>query len=203
MYKYFLVLSLALIVVLNSCNPKIYCFTAEPAAVGSKDSVHINWKVRGKPTLMLDHIKIANPPADSLDLLEFSLYVKKGNKSPAHLKRQVTLLPDESFSVMVVRVDSLSPAGDSLVAVGINDSLRWKGVSISTIDNISNRALTIFHGGRTGTLPATSNNSDIWAGLPYADFWMIKSPLTEAEKKDHSLIPTRIPLKIKIQPTKK
>src|SRR4051812_26241439 len=101
-------------ILLCACNPKIYSFTALPQAVWSKDSVQLHWSARGETSLLFDQLLQANPPGDSLHLLEFTLVAEKGSKPMAHQKRQVLLLTEQNRSVLVLRMDSLSQKGDSL-----------------------------------------------------------------------------------------
>jgi len=61
------------------------------------DSVILNWKVKGKPTLLFDERKIFRPSSDSLKILEFTLSVQRDRKTK-YIKRQVSVLPKESDS---------------------------------------------------------------------------------------------------------
>ena len=185
---------------LCACHPKIYSFTALPQAVWSKDSVQLHWTARGKTSLLFDQLQQANPPGDSLHLLEFTLVAEKGNKPIAHQKRQVLLLTGQSHSILVLRMDSLSAKEDSLIAIGINDTLRWKGVAIQTVTADANRPLLVSHAGKTALLSGNSTVSAEWTNLPYSGPWEVKSPLSDAERNNHSLIPTRILLNVIIKP---
>jgi hypothetical protein len=198
--KLFLINGMFLLLV--SCGPKIYYFEAEPRAVSSADSIIMRWKIRGKPTMLFDRIWMANPGADSLQLLEFTLVAEKGTKEPAHLKKQVILLPRASRSTLYIRMDSLSASGDSLIAISTNDTMRWQNVYIMSLSNYSGRELVVSHAGRTKELNKGSSDDNNWADLPYGGLWEIKSPLSESEIKDHSLIPARIELQVTIKPGK-
>jgi hypothetical protein len=133
-----------------SCGPKIFSFTAEPKTVFSKDSVILTWKARGKPTMRFDQKHIANPPGDSLSLLEFTLVVEKGSKSPAHKTQSVKLLPPLSLQFMPVRIISIS--GDSLIAKGMTDTLVWSNYLVYSVTGTQNRQLLVTHNGISSEL---------------------------------------------------
>ena len=191
-------LFLAVIVsgVLTSCRPKIFSFTASPKTVSSKDSVILSWKVRGKPSMRFDQLRIANPPGDSLHLLQFSLVVEKGNKKPAHQTQSVTVLPGLSMQLMPVRIIAIS--GDSLVAKGITDTLLWRNYFVYSVTGNENRPLVVTHNNITDLLPDSVTESFAWKQLPYSGEWEVKTQLTKPEKDDHSKIPDRIVLKVMI-----
>jgi hypothetical protein len=202
MHRLLPIILTGMIFLFASCKPKIYSFQAEPSAVSNADSVRLQWKIRGRPTMMYDRVSMANPGGDSLQLLEFTLVAEKGNNDPAHAKRQIILLPEACKTILYVRMDSLSKNGDSLIAIGINDTIRWNDVVIADLSNTAFRQLMISHAGRSGVLEDGAMHDAGWKDLPYGGNWEIKSPLTEMEKKDHSKIPTRIELQVIIKPGK-
>ncbi|MFL5809950.1 MAG: hypothetical protein ACJ749_10550 [Flavisolibacter sp.] len=185
-------------VLLQSCKPRIISFTAEPTRVTSKDSVILKWKVKGKPLLMFDQVMQANPPADSMHLLEYTLYVTKGRKNAAHQKIQVLLLPAESQQALALRIESLVPSSDTAIARTFLDSSKWTGFIITSLSAVSNRTIVLSHAGQTGTLQDSSTKSETWRGKPYAGQWQILLPLTMQEKNDRGLIPDRVLLNVNL-----
>jgi hypothetical protein len=186
------ILFLAGVLCASSCQPKIYSFTAMPKAVYRRDSVHLAWKVRGRPTIQFIASSQANPPGDSLHLLAFRLIDSLGKKNPARQTREVYLLDEESRSFLVMRMDSLSAGKDTLIGVGPNDPDRWEGVAIRSLQSLSDRPLLITHAGRTALLADTAGRLEAWNGLPFGGDWEIRTALTAAEKVNHGLLPTRI-----------
>jgi hypothetical protein len=196
------ILLLAELLCAASCQPKIYSFTAMPRAVYRRDSVHLDWKVRGRPTMQYIGSSQANPPGDSLHLLVFRLVDNLGRKDPARQTREVYLLDEESRSFLVMRMDSLSVGKDTLIGVGPNDPDRWEGVAIRSLQSLSDRPLLITHAGRTALLADTAARLEAWNGLPFGGDWEIRTALTAAEKKDHGSLPTKIRLRTYLIPAK-
>jgi len=184
----------------SSCAPKITNFTATPATITKGDSVLLNWKIKGKPTVMFDQRKIAHPPGDSLDILEFILSVQK-DKKVKYIKRQVSLLPKESSDRVVLITNDLH--GDTLIAAGLKDTILWSEFEIISVSSLSARPVIVIHANKKSVLKNPEIPSDIWQGMPYGGNWQIMSIVTEEEKKDHSLIPNQLEIKVLIRPVKK
>jgi hypothetical protein len=185
-----------------ACQPKIYSFTAMPVAVYQLDSVHLDWKVRGRPMLQFIESSQANPPGDSLHLLVFRLVDSLGTRNPARQTREVYLLDAESRSFLVMRMDSLSVGQDTLIGICPNDPVRWQGMAIRSLQSLSERPLVITHAGRTAVLADTTARLAAWNGLPFGGDWEIRTALTAAERQDHRLLPTRIRLRTYLIPEK-
>jgi hypothetical protein len=111
----------------------------------------------------------------------------------------VALRGKETDSVVQVevRVDSATDqiafapviVGDSLVASGINDTVRWGGrFSILTVAAGSTRSLTVTHAGVTRVLTPGEQPDTAFRGSPIGGAWAINSALSD-EKEDHNLIP--------------
>lgn len=184
-----------LILIFCSCAPKIN-FTALPATITKGDSVLLNWKISGKPTLLFDQRKIAHAPGDSLEILEFTLSVQKGKKVK-YIKRQISVLPKESTDRVVLMTNNLH--GDTLIASGIKDTLIWAGFEIISVSSLSARPVIILHANIKFELKNPEIPSNVWEGTPYAGDWKIMSLLTEAEKENHSLIPGQLEIKVLIR----
>lgn len=191
-----LFIAIAVTGLLASCSPKIFSFTAEPKTVSTKDSVILSWRARGKPTMRFDQKHIANPPGDSLNLLEFTLVVEKGSKDPAHKTQSVRLLPSLSLQFMPVRISSIS--GDSLIAKGITDTLLWRDYFVYSVTGTQNRRLLVTHNSITSELTDSLTSSFAWKQTPFAGGWEIKTLLNKSEIEDRSQIPERFILKVMI-----
>ncbi len=182
-----------------SCVPKIN-FTATPAVITNGDSVLLNWKVKGKPTLMFDQRKIPHTPNDSLEILEFTLSVQRGKKE-RYIKRQVSVLPKETIDRVALITNEIK--GDTLIASGTKDSTLWAGFEVISVSTLSERPLIIFHADIESMLKDSEIGSNQWEGTRYCGNWKIMTLLTEAEKKDHSIIPDQLEIKVIIRPLKK
>jgi hypothetical protein len=199
-FKSFLSGSLAFIIIFYSCTPKIFSFTASPPTITNGDSVILNWKIKGKPTLMFDQRKISHPGNDSLQVLEFTLSVEKGKKEK-HIKRQVSLLPKESTDKVVLITNNLK--GDTIIAEGIKDTTLWSNFEVISVSSASSRTLVVLHDNIQAELNSAGVASNVWKGVHYAGYWKIMATLTEAEKKDSTIIPGQLEIKVLIRPLKK
>ncbi len=188
------------IIIFCSCAPKITSFTASPATITNGDSVILNWKIKGKPTLMFDQRKIFHPGNDSLQVLEFTLSVEKGKKEK-HLKRQVSVLQKESRDEVVLITTDLK--GDTLIAEGIKDTALWSGFEVISVSNTSPRTLVVLHDNIQAALKSAGVASNVWEGTQYAGYWKIMTTLSEAEKEDSTTIPGQLEIKVLIRPLKK
>lgn len=191
---------LFLVLIFYSCAPKITSFTASPAAITNGDSVMLNWKIKGTPTLMYDQRKISRPGNDSLDVLEFTLSVEKGKKEK-HIKRQVSVLQNESMDKVVLATNDIK--GDTLIAEGIKDTALWSNFEVISVSSASHRNLMVLHDNIQAALDSLGTNSNALEGTPYAGPWKIMTLLTEAEKKDSTIIPGQLEIKTLIRSFKK
>ena len=153
-------------------------------------------------------IQLALPARDSL------LILKQPDANAAEMLRYLalvaTLRGKETDSVVQVEVradaatDQIAFApslvGDSLVASGINDTVRWGGVfSILSVAAGSTRSLTVTHAGVTRVLTPGEQADTTFRGSPIGGYWSINSPLTADEKDDHSLVPRFLRVTITIK----
>lgn len=191
---------LFLVLIFYSCAPKITSFTASPAAITKGDSVMLNWKIKGTPTLMFDQRKISHPGNDSLEVLEFTLSVEKGKKEK-HIKRQISVLPNESMDKVVLATTDVK--GDTLIAGGIKDTALWSNFEVISVSSTSRRNLFVMHDNIQATLDSLGTTSNAWEGTRYAGTWKIMTLLTEAEKKDATIIPGQLEIKALIRSFKK
>jgi hypothetical protein len=181
-----------------ACKPRIYSFRATPATSSGTDSVRLDWKIRGQSSVLFSQRTIAQPPGDSIHILEFKLIAYRG-KIDSFRTIQVPVIGDLSGDRVVFSVDTL--VGDTVVAMGLKDTVRWRGYGISQVRGMVGRDLMVTHGGVTAFLKDTVL-SDAWSGKPYGGYWKIRTVLTEAEKKDHSTIPDRLTVTVIVRSSK-
>jgi len=191
---------LFLVLIFYSCAPKITSFTALPPTITKGDSVTLNWKIKGMPTLTYDQRKISRPGNDSLEVLEFTLSVEKGKKEK-HIKRQISVLPNESTDNVVLATNDVK--GDTLIAGGIKDTALWSNFEVISVSSTSHRNLLVMHDNIHAALDSLGTTSNAWEGTPYAGAWKIMMLLTEAEKKDSTIIPGQLEIKALIRSFKK
>ena len=188
------------LIIFYSCAPKVTSFTALPPTITKGDSVTLNWKIKGNPTLLFDQRKITHPGNDSLEVLEFTLSIEK-NKKEKHIKRQVSVLPAESMDKVILATSDLK--GDTLIATGIKDTLLWANLEIISVSSASKRTLIVLHNDIRSQLDSSGVISNAWDGSKYSGEWKIMTILTDAEKKDSSIIPGQLEIKAIIRPLKK
>lgn len=188
------------LIIFYSCAPKITSFTALPPTITKGDSVILNWKIRGKPTLLFDQRKVAHPGNDSLEIIEFTLSVEK-NKKAKYIKRQISVLPAESMDNLILATTDLK--GDTLIASGIKDTTLWNNFEVISVSSASKRTFIVVHNNIRSQLDSSGVISYAWEGSKYSGYWKIMTILTEAEKKDSSIIPGQLEIKAIIRPLKK
>ena len=199
MGKLFLIVGTFCAVALGACKPRIYSFSATPATSTGRDSIRLDWNVRGKASVLFSQRTIAQPPNDSIKILEFKLIVTKG-QIDSFRTIQVPVVKDLDQDRVVFPVDTV--LGDTAVARGIKDTVRWSGYGIGQVAGMPGRDLVVTHAGVTALLKDTVQ-SDAWSGKPYAGYWEIKAVLTGAEKRNHSSIPERLTLTVVVHTPKK
>ena len=153
-------------------------------------------------------IQLALPARDSLTIL------KQPDGYTADILRYIVLVAalrgkeTDSVVQIEVRVDSATSqiafapviVGDSLVASGINDTVRWGSVfSILTVAAGSSRSLTVTHAGVTRVLTPGVEPDTTFRGAPIGGDWAINSPLSADEKEDHGLVPRFLRITITIK----
>ncbi|MEO6838567.1 MAG: hypothetical protein ABI185_09260 [Ginsengibacter sp.] len=187
------------LIIFYSCAPKITSFSALPPTITKGDSVTLNWKIKGKPTLVFDQRKIAHSGNDSLEVLEFTLWVEK-NKKEKHINRQISVLTEESMDNLIFATTDLK--GDTLFASGIKDTILWNNFEIISVSSASKRTLSVVHNNIQSQLDSSGVISNAWDGSKYSGRWKIMTILTDAEKKDSSIIPGQLEIKAIIRPLK-
>jgi hypothetical protein len=189
-----------LLLCLLSCKPKIFSFTASRHIVTSMDSVHLEWKVRGKPELDFSQKRISYFSGDSVDLLLFKLTVRKGRQKPVSETLEVKLVPPLYKDYLAITVTGRN--ADTLVASGIKDSM-YRDFNIESIASRNDRRMMVVHGGREIILSDSGSQVQTLKGLDYEGPWNLRSLLTPEEKQNPRLIPDRFIITVLIQPKNK
>jgi hypothetical protein len=191
--------SLLLIVTIVSCKPKIYSFSASPRIITDRDSVHLNWTIRGKPELTFHQKKIRYFASDSLQLLQFSLVAVKGGSQTAPRLLQIKVLPLLYRDILVFPITGRH--GDTLVASGIKDSL-YLDFKIESMASMNSRKMLIEHGVYQTMLYDSGLKSISFKDLDYSGPWKFQSLLTPQEKANSKLIPDQFMISVFIKPKK-
>jgi len=173
----------------------IYKFNVEPLTIGLGDSIRTNWQVRGEATLLIHDRRI--PDADTnVRLRELTLVVQKNGKEVSQ-KVQVTVLPNGATDRIVFRT---ALHGDTLVAAGYNNALRWgDAFVIRTTKNTSGRQLEIRHAGKVLHCDDGNPPDTTFSSTPVKGEWEFRSLLSPAEKSNHQLAPERLAIQITVQ----
>lgn len=224
------------------CKPVIYSFSVKPLTAGAKDTLHLQWKVKGKATLLIhdldypgsgtgrladlillvslhgntraytlrgdDTLKISLPGEDSLviykkpdniqdDRLRYFVLVAQKKTTESDSVRQVAIRPDSASDEIGFRTVI---RGDSLVAEGINNPLRWgNSFTILTVLNRGNRLIDVTHSGITEPLRPGDQSDSAFKNTPVEGAWQFRSLLTQEEKNDHRLVPYLIKISITLK----
>ena len=181
-----------------------------------------NGKLPGQTLLITQH-GTTTPfplPADSTLQIplaaseDFLTLRKKPDSNAGDMLRYITLVvtsngKDSSRVVQVeVRGDSASDEigfrvtirGDSLVAAGTNNPVRWgDNFYILSVVNPGNHKLTITHSGITRQLPPGNQPDESFKGTTVKGDWSFTSPMTTEETNDHRLIPNFLKIVITIE----
>jgi hypothetical protein len=188
-----------LFITIISCKPKIYSFTASPRIVTDRDSVHLNWVIRGKPDITFHQKKIRYFNDDSLQLLQFTLVALKGNSRTTPRLIELKVLPLLYRDILIFPVNGRH--GDTLVASGIKDSL-YQDFKIESINSMNGRKMLIGHGIYETMLYDSGARSKTLRGLDYSGPWQFQSLLTAEEKENTKLIPNQFMIAVFIRPKK-
>ena len=167
---------------LASCSPRVHSFQVDQQTITAADSLRVNWEVSGKPTLLIHEKEVADAK-----YMELTLVAQKRGKE-ARQFIQVVVLPPQSVDTVVFRVsDSLH--GDTLLAAGEKNIGRWGDhFRLGGVASASGRPLWVTHGGRTVLLDGAGTDTEEFQGLVNSGLWEIRAVLTDAEKRDHTII---------------
>jgi hypothetical protein len=188
-----------LFVMFNACKPEIYSFSANPRIITDRDSVHLNWSIRGKPELTFHQRKIVYSGSDSLQQLQFSLVAVKGGSRTTPRLIELNVLPLLYRDIFVLPVTGRH--GDTLVAESIRDSL-YKDFQIESMTSVNGRKILVERGMYQTMLYDSVTRSKTFRGLDYAGVWKVESLLTPEEKANSKLAPNQFAIAVYISPKK-
>ena len=186
-------------VLIYSCKPEIYSFSANPKIITDRDSVHLTWDIQGKPELTFHQKKIAYTGGDSLQQLQFSLVAVKGGSRTAPRLLELNVLPLLYRDRFVLPVTGRH--GDTLVAAGMRDSL-YKDFQIESMTSVTGRKILVEHNTYQTMLYDSVTRSKTFRGVDYYGTWIFESLLTPEEKVNPKLIPTQFAIAVFIRPKK-
>ena len=195
------ILFLFISVLFYCCKPSIRSFTVKPLTITSLDSVKATWDVSGAPTLLIHENTIVPDSTRGIVVakyLELTLVARKGGKETKRMI-QVTMLPSESSNEIVFS-NVLSTNGDTLIAKGEKNKLRWGDeFQIVSVASHSKRQLYVRHSGKSAELSSDGTPSNALEGTPIEGPWEIRSLVTAAEKKDLKTAPETLSINTTIQ----
>ncbi len=188
--RYFILLSVA--VLCQSCAPTIRSFSAYPQKITARDSVRVNWNLRGTPTMLVsqrtDSTDLA-PGQAAPHFMELTLVAKKKQKETRKVM-QIKVVPDVSTEEIVFKTEL---HGDTLVAAGDKNEQDWGPIfHLGAITETTGRLLLVTHAGKTATLSAADPTSIAFQRLPVGGYWAFRSLLTAPERADHRTAPNRL-----------
>lgn len=183
------------IIFCNSCSPKVISFSARPCTIiNQNDSVKFYWKIsNGSPILLFSQEDANDDENPGKHYLYYKLVVQKGQKQASSPTLALTILKDSAVDNIVV---STQRHGDSLIGLGNKDSLEWGHKFIlNGISTVLNRKLFIQHLQKNTEIIGAGSLSTQLNGLPNSGEWYISTLLTDAEKRDTTLIPAKLKIK--------
>jgi hypothetical protein len=180
----FKIVFILLLPLISSCGPKINSFAVSPLTMTTLDTLRVNWDVRGTPTLLIhfDNLAEGNIPQDSdstIGMLELDLVAKSGDKEQFR-RTYIEIVPALIKNTIVFTTEI---KGDSLVAAGIKNPLRWaENFKILTVSSNVSRPITIRHSGHSASLNTLGAISEAFKNTTLQGEWQFTSPLTKEEK---------------------
>jgi hypothetical protein len=193
----------------SSCSPSIKYFEITDSTntvtrtITSDDSLLIKWKVCGEPTLLFHELAFndsSNIQAihSGVKYFEYTLVVKKCKKEVRKII-QVNVIPKESVD-SITFMATFNANHDSLIAKGIKNPIRWGDkFKILTLVSGSHRMIKVNHAGISATINKEGLPSNAFEGIPIEGNWDLRSPLSEEEKRNPSLLPEFLKIKIRIK----
>lgn len=145
-----------------------------------------------------DSLLIRKNPDNNIDdrLRYITLVVTRNNQDSSRVV-QVAVRPDSASDEIAFRTII---RGDSLIASGINNPIRWgNSFDILTVKNQSNRVIDVWHSNVTSELKPGDQPDKSFQGTPVKGGWTFSTIMSSAEKNDHSLVPNFLKLSITIK----
>lgn len=178
-----------------ACNPKVLSFIASPnTIVTAKDSVKFYWKlVHGEAVLLFSQEEGDDEENPGKQYLYYKLIARKGSKLASSTTLAITVLKDTAIDNIVL---STFRRGDSLIGTGIKDTLEWgRKFMLNGVMAIPKRKMHIEHLKKVADVGEDGRISTAINGVENSGDWYIGTLLTDAEKKDSSIIPDKLKLK--------
>ena len=192
--KWGIYVALALFV-LHACKPVIRSFLVTPLTITDTQKVFLNWDIKGTGHIEFNEHK----SVDSIDLLQFTLLVKRGMQEA---RKSIEVMKLKSIDTIDVAFETIRRQGDTIEANGENNVERFKNFKVVTVLSAMNRVLLISHEGREADLSPDGQPSSIFAGTLAGGCWNFRTKLTQKEILDSSIIPPQLSIKIVIKPLK-
>ena len=177
-----LLLLAGIVLLLTTCQPKIYEFKVEPLTIWPADSVKVTYKVRGEAVLMVNDRKINADTTYRNFTLGFP-----GQEGGRHI--QVTIL-NQGGQDEVIFKDHFH--GDSLVASGTKNLARWgDSFGVWKVTNPGPYPLDIVHENQKLHLDAGKTDSTSLSHTAVRGAWSFGTLLTRAQRADSThLLPS-------------
>jgi hypothetical protein len=174
--------SLWITIVIGACGPKIHEFKVEPRRICAGDTVRITFRTRGKP-----HLVAVRRPGSVTDTTRYLIVAESHGKLVYEPADVVTFSPSSAPS-LTFDTDLLGQ--DSLIAVDTASAEAWPDhVRLTKVTSGSSRAMVVIHAGKEGIVPAGSEGSDAWRGLPVSGPWELHAGFLAGERPGNPTSP--------------
>ena len=178
--------SLAVVVSMAACAPKIVSFEASPRQLYTGQSTTLLWNVKGEAVLL------SEPPLTGTGAIPstgsrsfapckktaFKIIAMRNGKEAVANQDVLTFATEEEKQIVIMT----QPGGDGLIAIGIEPPAPWDDLMrIDTISGQSHRPLRVWHQGQEVTLNDDKIASDQMRGLRVSGRWEIHTGLLHGE----------------------
>lgn len=172
------------------CKPAVLAFTATPTDIRRGDTIHLEWKTRGKAHMTAQEIHLRRPP-DTVAAIEFLVTATKGGKTSAAQKQQVTIWPIMGREEVVLTLEDT--AADMLI-YRTNKDASFQGFHILTLRDTAGIGVTVIHEDKVVTIQIPGQENTDMKGLPYAGNWELRIKMTPQQQQDRHTRPNRFAL---------
>ena len=137
------------------------------------------------------------PDNNTEDMLRYITLVVTRNGQEINSVKQVEIRTDSAEDEIGFRVVI---RGDSLVAAGTNNPIRWgDNFYILSVVNPGSQTLIVTHSGVTRQLRPGNQPDESFKGTPIKGDWSFTTPITTEERNDRRLIPNFLKIVITIK----
>ena len=169
--RIFLVLALLTSV---SCSPKIISFSVAPRRACPDDSIAVNWKVVGTPS-----VTVTKRGGLLADTLTYTLVVQRHDKRKYARQDVIRFRAAQPETLVFV---TLPRGQDSLWCVDTLRAADWNSsLEIDTTASCSGRDIRLLHGGRDVLLRGDGSRSLALSGVGLEGRWELRSRLLPGE----------------------